>query len=98
MSLVEMPALARVRGWSARIRWNGHIKRFCDVWLLASNRSEKTVSAYRTDLRQFAKQLPRSLSPRGVRRLTVEAWIAKLQKRGYAASSIRRKLASLRAF
>jgi integrase/recombinase XerD len=82
----------------ARLQWKRHIARFCDVWLRASNRSEKTVHAYRADLKQFAKHLPKSVGPRGVRRPAVEGWVARLQKQGYAASSIRRKLASLRAF
>jgi integrase/recombinase XerD len=82
----------------ARLQWKQHIRRFCDVWLLASNRSDKTIRAYRTDLKQFAKQLPKSIGPRGVRRPAIEGWVVKLQTRTYAASSIRRKLASLRAF
>lgn len=82
----------------SRLHWKKHIKRFCDVWLCALNRSDKTIRAYRTDLRQFSKQLPRSTTPRGVRRTAIEGWIAKLQKRGLSASSIRRKIATLRAF
>lgn len=87
----------RSRG-GARNQWRRQIARFCDIWLCASNRSEKTIRAYRADLKQFAKQLPKSVGPRGVRNPMVEGWVAKLQKRDYSASSIRRKLASLRAF
>ena len=88
----------RVHASGARHQWKRQITRFCDVWLCASNRSDKTVRAYRTDLKQFARHLPKSVGPRGVRQAAIEGWVAKLQKGKYAASSIRRKLASLRAF
>lgn len=93
-----MPKRLPARAPGARLQWKRQITRFCDVWLCASNRSEKTVRAYRADLKQFARQLPRTVGPRGVRRPAIEKWVAKLQKANYAASSVRRKLASLRAF
>lgn len=93
-----MPRRLSVPASSARSRWKSQIRQFCDVWLCASNRSEKTIRAYRIDLKQFSRQLPKSVGPRSVRRSAIEAWVAKLQRRKYAASSIRRKLASLRAF
>ena len=83
---------------TVRRLWNRHIKRFCDVWLCANNRSAKTVRAYRTDLTQFVRRLPRSEYPRRLCRASIEGWVAELQRQEYAASSIRRKLACLRGF
>jgi site-specific recombinase XerD len=88
----------RHRRKTSRQLWKRHIEQFCDVWLCALNRSRKTIRAYRTDLLQFARYLPRSSTPRRVNRNTMEGWIATLQKQEYAASSIRRKLACLRVF
>jgi len=67
------------------------------VWLCASNRSPQTRRAYRTDLKQFVQQLSPIIGIRRVSRITLEEWIAELQRRPYAAATIRRKLASLRA-
>src|SRR5258708_53967 len=86
------------RGSLRRHKWVQQIGRFCDVWLCASNRSPKTVRAYRADLKQFARHARRSTGPLRVRRALIEEWVAKLQREEYASSSIRRKLASLRAF
>jgi site-specific recombinase XerD len=82
----------------SRQAWKRHIQQFCDVWLRAINRSRKTIRAYRTDLNQFARHLPLSVTPGRVDRNTIEKWIAHLQQKEYAASSIRRKLACLRVF
>jgi site-specific recombinase XerD len=81
-----------------RRRWSRLRVKFCDVWLRASNRAPKTIQAYRCDITQFIRFLPQSMSPRRVSRGTIEAWVAHLQDRKYEASSIRRKLASLRCF
>jgi len=88
----------RQRRKNSRRAWKRGIEQFCDVWLCAVNRSPKTIRAYRTDLLQFARYLPRSGTPRRVNRNTIERWIATLQQQEYAASSIRRKLACLRVF
>jgi site-specific recombinase XerD len=81
-----------------RQQWRHYIRRFCDVWLCANNHSEKTIRAYRTDLVQFSRQLPRSCSILQINRFRIEGWVVRLQKQQYAGTSIRRKLASLRAF
>ncbi len=56
------------------------------------------MRAYRIDIKQFARHLPRSCGPGRVRRATIEGWVATLQKHPYARNSIHRKLASLRSF
>jgi site-specific recombinase XerD len=83
---------------TARQTWAREVKHFCEVWLRAIGRSELTIRAYRIDLGQFARAIPRSRAPRLVTRGDLESWVADLQRRQYEASSIRRKLASLRAF
>jgi len=83
---------------TARQIWKRQIRQFCDVWLCASNRAPKTIQGYRADLMQFARQLSPDLSAKRLRRLEIEQWVARLQKLGYAGNSVRRKLASLRAF
>ena len=83
---------------SFRRVWKDQINQFCDIWLQANNRAKKTVLAYRADLTQFASQIPASITPDLVSRATIEEWVANLQREQYAGNSIRRKLASLRAF
>jgi integrase/recombinase XerD len=83
---------------SGRQTWDRTINQFCDVWLLATRKAKKTINAYRADLRQFAAWLPqKGCSPDVLKRLDIEAWIANLQAENYESSSIRRKIASLRA-
>lgn len=74
------------------------VARFCNEWLKLSNRSPKTIAAYGSDLRDFAESLPTGYSVASITRDVVEHWILGLQEGGYRASSIRRKMASLRAF
>jgi integrase/recombinase XerD len=81
-----------------RRQWRTQIDYFCDVWLCAANRAKKTQSAYRADLRQFAESLPGSVGLQNINRVRVEKWIADLQCHSFATATIRRKIASLRAF
>lgn len=74
------------------------VRIFCEVWLRLSNRSQKTVAAYTTDLAQFVRTLPANMELREVARRDVERWLIALQTDEYESASIRRKLASLRAF
>lgn len=80
-----------------RAAWRRAIRHFCNVWLVANKRAEKTIRGYQIDLVQFTRQLPQSCGLRSVTRGMVEKWVARLQKENYERSSICRKLASLRA-
>lgn len=63
--------------------------------------SDQTVSAYRRDLQQFESCVNQEASSSfwfNVDSDDVRWWIAELMKKGYASSSVNRKLSSLRAF
>jgi integrase/recombinase XerC len=74
------------------------IEQFCRYLEVERNASAHTVSAYRSDLGQFATFLAGlgELTPERVDHLTVRRYLAQLH-RGLAKSSIGRKLSSLRA-
>lgn len=74
------------------------ITQFCEEWLRISNRSLKTIAAYRVDLDQFSEIAGKASELESVSRRTVERWILDLQQRGYRPASLRRKMASLRGF
>lgn len=63
--------------------------------------SDQTVSAYRRDLQQFESCVNQEAKDDfwfNVDSDDVRWWIAEMMKRGYASSSVNRKLSSLRAF
>ena len=63
--------------------------------------SAHTVTAYRTDLRQFTAFCAARFGvgePGGVARDHVKAWLAALLTEGLAAASVRRKLSSVKAY
>ena len=77
-----------------------------DLWRLNDFRrsqtslSERTLSAYGSDLRLFAEWVARSSvdSPAGVTRTLVRRYVASLSTRQYARRSIARKAAALRRY
>ena len=65
------------------------------------NCSEETVKAYEEDLRQFemfGEEVVGAVTPSKVDAELVREWIVSLMDKGYASSSINRKLSSLRSF
>jgi integrase/recombinase XerD len=64
--------------------------------LLAARRAERTVDAYRRDLRSLADFIGRAPSAATVDDL--EGWLADLRSRGLASSSIARRAAAARSF
>lgn len=65
------------------------------------NYSEQTVAAYRSDLCQFWEFLESEsldLKPEEVTAEPIRDWIVALMDKGYTATSVNRKLSSLRAF
>lgn len=77
-----------------------------DAWRLSDFRrsqtslSDRTLSAYESDLRLFAEWVARSSvdSPAGVTRTLVRRYVAALSTREYARRSIARKAAALRRY
>lgn len=74
------------------------VEMFCGRWLKISNRSKKTITAYETDLRQFVEMSAPGWPLADLNRYDVERWVLHLQDAECQPSTIRRKLASLRAF
>lgn len=78
----------------------------CEPWRLDgfvrshSSLAERTLTAYRTDVRLFAEWVERSGidAPSGVNRTTVRRYIANLSTRELARRSIARKAAALRRY
>ena len=64
--------------------------------LLAARRAPRTVDAYRRDLADLARFLSRS--PTDAHADEIRAWLADLQTRGQAPSSVARRAAAARAF
>lgn len=74
---------------------------FLDYLQYERNYSEETIKSYREDLRQFeefASEEFVDFVPSEVRSELVREWIVSLMDRGYASTSINRKLSSLRSF
>jgi len=65
--------------------------------LMSLRRSPHTIDAYRRDL-VFFERLTGASSLDGVTRGAVETYIAKLERRGLAAATVQRSLATLRSF
>lgn len=77
------------------------IKSFLDYLRLERNYSEKTLVSYETDLREFEDYLEETeaeLELAKVHSDVVRNWIVSLMDKGRAASSVNRKLSSLRSF
>ena len=74
---------------------------FLDYLRFERNYSEETVKAYGEDLRQFAEfgeEEVGEMTPSKVDAELVREWVVNLMDRGYASTSINRKLSSLRSF
>jgi site-specific recombinase XerD len=77
----------------------GLIDAFCDHLALERRLSPATVTAYRTDLSQLATFLDRGSSDLGsATHALLRRWLAQLATRGYARSSIARRVAATRSF
>ncbi|MCM1519418.1 MAG: tyrosine-type recombinase/integrase [Lachnoclostridium sp.] len=78
------------------------IDSFIEYLRLELNYSDCTVSAYRSDLRAWAQQLtagkPETLNAADVAVTDLRLWLAEMSREGLAASTIRRKVQSVRAF
>jgi integrase/recombinase XerC len=77
------------------------IKSFLDYLRLERNYSEKTLVSYETDLREFEDYLEETeaeLELTKVHTDVVRNWIVSLMDKGRAATSVNRKLSSLRSF
>lgn len=77
------------------------IKAFLEYLLLERNYSERTISSYGADLREFEDYLKRTeaeLDFTKVHADHVRNWIAGLMDNGKAATYVNRKLSSLRSF
>lgn len=71
---------------------------FLDGYFSTCRRSERTLTAYTTDLNQFIEFLP---SPTLLEEITpriLEKWVAQLKTHHYAPASVKRKLATLKVF
>ena len=77
------------------------IKAFLEYLLLERNYSERTISSYGADLREFEDYLKKTdaeLDFTKVHADHVRGWIANLMDNGKAATYVNRKLSSLRSF
>lgn len=79
-----------------------HVDRFAAYLAEVRALSPHTVTAYRKDVRQFAAWLKsrtgRDPAPGEVDHAAIRAFLGALRRRGYASSTVARKLGSLRAF
>lgn len=64
----------------------------------ARGRSERTIRAYRADLRQFVRHVGSRAAIDSLRSDDVVSWLSTQERNGYAPASRRRKLASARSF
>ena len=77
------------------------IESFLDYLRLERNYSERTIVSYRTDLREFGGFLENTeaeLDWKKVHADHVRNWMVSLMEGGKAATSVNRKLSSLRSF
>ena len=77
------------------------IDSFLDYLRYERNYSEKTVLAYGEDisqLREFAQEEIGDFNPAEVTPELIREWIVSLMDKGYASTSVNRKLSSLRSF
>lgn len=73
------------------------IDQYLRGYFATHERSDKTVRAYTTDLRQFSAFLGPRRTLRSITPEVVEAWAHALRAKGCQPTSIRRKLAALRS-
>jgi len=76
----------------------GSVQLFLRGYFSTCRRSPKTYAAYSLDLRQFKDAQPKKAPLHGIGAEAVERWVASLGQQGFAPTSIRRKVASLRVF
>lgn len=77
------------------------INSFLDYLRYERNYSDMTIVVYGTDLaqfREFVQEKNNSFNPVDIESSVVREWIVSLMDRGYTASSVNRKLSSLRSF
>lgn len=79
--------------------WNRLTQRFLDALLLERGLSDRTVSAYGSDLRRLATHLSRrKVQPTAVTQRDVSEHLRRLRRGGLAPRSIARALVSIRSF
>ncbi len=75
---------------------------FLDYLRYERNYSDETVKAYQNDIEQFevfvGEERQAELSPADVDSGLVRAWIVSLMEKGYASTSVNRKLSTLRTY
>lgn len=74
---------------------------FLEYLELEKNYSDKTVISYESDLREFEgylKGVSEDLDLLAVDADLVRGWVVSLMDRGFASTSVNRKLSSLRSF
>lgn len=74
------------------------ISEFFDGYFSTHDRSNKTRSAYRSDLEQFATYAGQELALDVFSGVLIENWAADLRSKGYSPASIRRKIVVLKVF
>ena len=77
------------------------VESFLDYLRYERNYSDKTVLAYKEDLRQikeFAQEEYGKFDPVEVQPELIREWIVSLMDKGYTSTSVNRKLSSLRSF
>jgi len=74
------------------------IEEFFNGYFSTHDRSEKTKTAYRVDLEQFAIYAGPDLALDSVSAVLIENWAADLRGKGYSPASMRRKTVVLKVF
>lgn len=74
------------------------IGEYCRRWLHANGLSPKTIAAYSLDLKQFGAFVGPQTTVAEITIQCIEKWMVALQRQGYCASSLRRKIASVRGY
>lgn len=78
-----------------------YLDNFVDYLLYERNYSPKTIQAYRKDIEQFFEDVcltSKSCSLNDLNVGAVRGWMVSLMDKGYASTSVNRKLSSLRVF
>lgn len=74
------------------------IAEFVTGYFSTRQRSEKTYTAYCSDMEQFGSYAGKDLPLTGLSALIVEQWAAYLRAQGYSPASMRRKIVVLKVF
>jgi integrase/recombinase XerD len=74
------------------------IAEFLTGYFSTHERSKKTILAYDSDLRQFAKHAGNEIDLQALRGASIEEWAAHLKREGYSPASMRRKMVVLKVF